>query len=145
MVKILIKGFLVYKKELELIEVIVVVKGIGVDIIEVHRIQQAIERNKRFIERIFTKEEQEYFKSVNYNAKTIAGNFAAKEAIMKVLGTGLRNFKLTDIEIVRNELGKPEVVLYNNAKNIKEQLGIENIIVSISHCNEYATANAIGF
>ncbi|MCT4595824.1 MAG: holo-ACP synthase [Anaeromicrobium sp.] len=120
------------------------IKGIGIDIIEIYRIEEAIKRNKRFIERIFTQREIEYFQKVNYNTNTIAGNFAAKEAIMKVLGTGLRNFKLKDIEVVRNELGKPEVILYNNAQRIKEQLGISNIIISISHSKKYAVANAIG-
>ncbi|PAB58750.1 holo-ACP synthase [Anaeromicrobium sediminis] len=120
------------------------IKGIGIDIIEIYRIEEAIERNKRFIERIFTEKEIEYFQKVNYNTNTIAGNFAAKEAIMKVLGTGLRNFKLKDIEVVRNELGKPEAILHNNAKKIKEQLGISNIMISISHSKKYAVANAVG-
>jgi holo-[acyl-carrier protein] synthase len=124
--------------------VVRLIKGIGIDIIEIYRIEEAIKRNKRFIERIFTQREIEYFQKVNYNTNTIAGNFAAKEAIMKVLGTGLRNFKLKDIEVVRNELGKPEVILYNNAQRIKEQLGISNIIISISHSKKYAVANAIG-
>jgi len=119
------------------------VKGIGVDIIEISRVQKAVERSPRFIERIFTQNEIEYFESKNMNMESIAGNFAAKEAIMKTLGTGLRGFKWTDIEITRDTYGKPVVALHNEAKQIAECQGIHQIMISISHCKEYAVANGI--
>lgn len=119
------------------------IKGTGIDIIEIERISKAIE-NQKFIERIFTKDEIKYFNTINNNIYTIAGSFAAKEAIVKALGTGLRGFKWVDVEITRNELGKPLVTLYRNAKNIAEEKGITKIELSISHCKEYAVAQAIG-
>ncbi|SHJ86053.1 holo-ACP synthase [Tepidibacter formicigenes] len=117
--------------------------GIGVDIIEIYRIKNAVNRNNKFLGRVFTKEEIDYFESKNFKIETIAGNFAAKEAVSKAFGTGIRNFRLTDIEILRNDLGKPYVKLYNNLYELSEKLKITEIMISISHCKEYAVANAI--
>ncbi len=119
------------------------IKGIGIDIIEIQRIAKAVKQNDRFIERVFTSLEIDYFKSCNYGANTIAGNFSAKEAVMKALGTGLRNFKWVDIEILRDSMGKPYVVLKKNAKTLAEQRNITSMLVSISHCKDYAVAQAI--
>lgn len=119
------------------------IKGTGIDIIEIERISKAI-KNRKFIERVFTINEIKYFNSINNNIYTIAGSFAAKEAIVKALGTGLRGFKWIDVEITRNELGKPVVTLYRNAKKIAEDKEISGIELSISHCRQYAIAQAIG-
>lgn len=119
------------------------VEGIGIDIIEIERINKALSKS-RFLDKVFTDKEIEYFKSTNYNINTIAGSFAAKEAAMKVLGTGLRGFKWVDIEVYRDELGKPNVILYNGARGIAEKRGISQIMISISHSKEYAVAQAIG-
>lgn len=119
------------------------IKGIGVDIIEIKRIDKAIKSNDRFLEKLFTNNEIGYFNNINRNLNTIAGSFAAKEAIVKAMGTGIRGFKWRDVEIVRDELGKPQVVLYGNAKKIAEEAMISNIMISISHCKEYAVAQAV--
>lgn len=119
------------------------IKGIGIDIIEIKRIENSIQKNRRFMERLFTPNEIDYFKSCNYSINTIAGNFSAKEAVMKALGTGLRYFKWKDIEILRDDLGKPHVILKNNAKLVAENKDIARILVSISHCKDYATAQAV--
>lgn len=103
------------------------------------------DKQKGFIDRIFTTDEIIYFKEKSFNKFTIAGAFAAKEAISKVLGTGIRGFNWTDIEIKRDELGCPMVTLFNNAQGIATEKGITNIEISISHCREYAIANAIGY
>ncbi|NLK71645.1 MAG: holo-ACP synthase [Clostridiales bacterium] len=117
--------------------------GIGTDIIEIKRIKNALEKTEdSFLDRIFTEEEKAYFKKNNYNNQSIAGGFAAKEAVMKSLGTGLRGFSFTDIEIYRDDLGKPHVRLYNNAEKIAEDKGIKIIHLSISHCKDYAIAYA---
>ena len=116
---------------------------IGVDIIEIHRIKEILEKNPRFLEKMFTSEEIEYFKKKNFKAETIAGNFAAKEAISKSIGTGIRKFKLRDIEVLRNELGKPIVKTYNNFNQICIDYNVLEIKVSISHCRDYVVANAI--
>lgn len=117
--------------------------GIGNDIIEINRIEDAVHK-PGFLERYFTASEIELFNKRKMNVSTIAGNFAAKEAVSKVLGTGIRGFALTDIEVLRDELGKPFVNLYREAASLAEQLSITQLHVSISHSKEYATAFALG-
>lgn len=121
--------------------------GIGVDIIEIERVRQAIQNNKNFLSKLFTEKEIDYFISRNMNSEVIAGNFAAKEAVSKALGTGIRGFSFKDIEILRNELGKPEVILHSGAKLIGNKLiGNNNslmIHLSISHNNSSAIAYSV--
>jgi len=119
------------------------VKGIGVDIIEIDRIEKAMKKTDRFLTRLFTEREIAYFMSKNLKAESVAGNFAGKEAVVKALGTGLRGFQWTDIEILRDELGKPVVYLYNGADQIAKDLGVSQIMLSISHCKTYAVANGV--
>jgi len=116
--------------------------GIGTDIIEIHRIEKIMMRTSSFIEKSFTNNEIEYFKSKGLKGNVIAGNFAAKEAISKALGTGFRGFGLKDIEVIRDKLGKPVV---NLSCKIYELLEIKefNIHVSISHSKENAIAYAV--
>lgn len=116
---------------------------IGIDIIEIERIENAVNKNNKFLNRNFTDLEIKYFKSKNFRPETIAGNFAAKEAISKSIGTGIRGFDFRDIEILRDELGKPIVKMYNNFEKICIDYNVKEIKVSISHCKEYAVANAI--
>ena len=121
--------------------------GIGVDIIEIERVTQAIQNNKNFLSKLFTEREIDYFISRNMNSEVIAGNFAAKEAVSKALGTGIRGFSFKDIEILRNELGKPEVILHNGANLIGNKL-VENnnslrVHLSISHNNSSAIAYSV--
>ena len=121
--------------------------GIGVDIIEIERVRQAIQNNKNFLSKLFTEKEIDYFISRNMNSEVIAGNFAAEEAVSKALGTGIRGFSFKDIEILRNELGKPEVILHSGAKLIGNKLiGNNNslrIHLSISHNNSSAIAYSV--
>ena len=121
--------------------------GIGVDIIEIERVRQAIQNNKNFLSKLFTEKEIDYFISRNMNSEVIAGNFAAKEAVSKALGTGIRGFSFKDIEILRNELGKPEVILHSGANLIGNKLiGNNNslrIHLSISHNNSSAIAYSV--
>ena len=121
--------------------------GIGVDIIEIGRVRQAIRNNKNFLSKLFTEREIDYFISRNMNSEVIAGNFADKEAVSKALGTGMRGFSFKDIEILRNELGKPEVILHNGANLIGNKL-VENnnslrVHLSISHNNSSAIAHSV--
>ncbi|MEW9121236.1 MAG: holo-ACP synthase [Thermotaleaceae bacterium] len=119
------------------------IKGIGIDIIEVERIKKAATKNKNFLEKIFTNKEIEYFQSNYFQATTIAGNFAAKEAVAKTLGTGFRGFRWIDIEVRHDALGKPEIVLYGQAEKVSQQMGIQQIWITISHSKDYAVAQAI--
>ena len=91
---------------------------IGVDIIEIDRIKKIVDKNEKFLKRFFTIKEIEYFRGKGFKYETIAGNFAAKEAISKSIGTGIRNFNLKDIEVLRDDLGKPIVKTYNNLNQI---------------------------
>jgi len=116
---------------------------IGIDIIEIERIKEAINNNPRFLNKIFTDDEIKYFESKGFKPESIAGNFAAKEAVSKAIGRGIRDFNFKDIEVLRNELGKPIVKTYNNLQQICIDYNVLEIKVSISHCKEYAVANAM--
>ncbi len=115
------------------------IRGIGTDIVEISRIEKSIE-NPRFLEKHFTKAENEYFFSKKRIAESVAACFAAKEAFFKAVGTGFSDIKIRDIEILHNELGAPYIVLYNKAKEI---LGKGKVYVSLSHSQQYATAVVI--
>lgn len=120
------------------------IKGVGIDIIEMSRINKAVENRENFVERFFTRGERDYFESKRKGkTQSIAGYFAAKEAISKALGTGLSGFKWKDIEILKSIEGVPQVALKGKAKVIATELGISEIMISISHCKEYAVAQAI--
>ena len=110
----------------------------GVDIIEIHRIKQVLDRyGERFLNRLFTPNEIDYCRG---RAPNLAGRFAAKEATMKALGTGARGVSWKDIEVVRADSGAPSVKLYGRAENRAEGLHVVEISVSISHSREYAVA-----
>jgi len=114
--------------------------GIGVDIIEIDRIKRAC-KNENFLKKVFTENEINDYKNIKFNS--LAGNFAVKEAVSKAFGTGIRSFNMTDIEVLRNNLGMPYVILHNGAKEISEKKGIVKIFVSISHNKESAIGYAI--
>lgn len=117
--------------------------GIGTDIVEIDRINKAIERTPNFINKLFTKKEIEYFISRKMRPEFIAGKFAAKESVAKALGTGFRKFGFRDIEIDKDELGKPLVLLSGEAKEIANKFGDYKLHLSISHGRENAIAYAI--
>jgi len=119
-----------------------VIKGLGTDIIEIARIASSIERyGQRFLDRIFTHQEQQYCFQYPKPASHFAGRFAAKEAVVKALGTGFRKgISWQDIEIINGALGNPEVKL---SACLREQFDPTEVLVSISHSRNYATAVAI--
>ncbi|MFL0269046.1 holo-ACP synthase [Candidatus Clostridium radicumherbarum] len=119
--------------------------GIGVDIVEIRRIKEAIERNDNFINKLFNKEEIEYLKLRGFRPEFVAGRFAAKEAVSKALGTGFRGFGFKDIVIDRTTLGKPIALLKGKAKEIAKKLGANGykIDISISHGEDSAIAYVI--
>ncbi len=118
------------------------ITGNGVDIIEVERIKRNLE-NEKFLKKIYSENEIEYLRKRKFNPQTAAGLFAAKEAVSKCLGTGFSTFGPSDIEINRNESGKPYVKLTNNALKISKENNIETIHLSISHIKDYAVAYAV--
>lgn len=117
--------------------------GNGVDLLEISRISALLERRPEFLERFFTKKETAYFESKNFKHETIAAGFAAKEAIAKAMGTGVRGFDLIDVEVLRDPLGKPVVVLHGRALEVARCKGIERIELSLSHSKTQAIAFAI--
>lgn len=117
--------------------------GIGIDIVEIERIENILKNKKRFLNKIFTDEEIKYFESKNFRPETIAGNFSAKEAISKAFGTGIKNFNFDDIEVLRDKNGKPIVKTYNNLRQMCIDYNVLEIQVSISHSENYAVANAM--
>ncbi len=119
------------------------ITGIGNDLIEIDRIAKACERSG-FIERYFTARERALFSERKNNVQTIAGNFAAKEAVAKALGTGFRNMALAEVEILRDSLGKPVAILHGRAEALARETGADRLHVAISHTKTHAAAVAIG-
>ncbi len=115
------------------------IKGIGTDIIEIQRIMKTIEKQS-FLDKIFTAQEQRLYHNVN--PQTLAGNFAAKEAVAKAFGTGFRGCSPVEIEVLRDNKGKPYVNLYGGAQDILNSIG-GRISVSISHNEKNAVAFAV--
>lgn len=116
--------------------------GVGNDIVEIARIKAVLARySQRFLNRIFTSDEQDYCLKRKEPALHLAGRFAAKEAIVKALGTGFsQGLSWLDIEIRHDPNGKPIAVLSSFAR---ELFGDLNLHISMSHCHQYATAIAI--
>jgi holo-[acyl-carrier protein] synthase len=115
---------------------------LGIDIIKVQRIRDALARfGARFSARVLTPEERGY---VRDRPETLAGRWAAKEAVSKVLGLGVRGIGWRDIEIERLPTGQPAVRLHGRAAARAQQLGMDRVAVSISHESEYAVAIAFG-
>jgi holo-[acyl-carrier protein] synthase len=121
--------------------------GHGIDIVEIERIRRLIEEHgERFLDRVFTAGEQAYCRANKKRClEHYAGRFAAKEAVLKVLGTGWRGgIAWTDVEIVKDPSGQPKVVLSGECARIAGELGISRWHVSISHIETHATASAMG-
>ncbi len=117
----------------------------GIDLVDCSRIEAMIERHsERFIQRVFTAAEQAYAEANKNKIEKLAGRFAAKEAILKLMGTGWRGkIAWTDIEIINNSIGQPEVTLTGEVEKIADKLGIKHISVSITHTANFAIASAV--
>ena len=120
--------------------------GIGTDIVEIERIREMIARHgDHFLNRCFTPNEIEYAQRHRDSAERFSGRWAAKEAVVKVLGTGfVQGITFHDFEVISLHTGQPTVQLSGEALQISQQLKIAEIKLTISHAREYATATAIG-
>lgn len=118
----------------------------GIDLIECARIADVLNRHRdRFCERILTEAERARAAEFKDPLQHIAGRFAAKEAILKVLGTGWRGqISWKDIEILNNAAGQPQVALKGECGRVAEKMGIASILLSITHTKDHAAASAIG-
>ena len=115
---------------------------VGVDIVEIARIEQAIKRwGQRFLNRIYTEAELEYCSN---RVSELAVRFAAKEAVMKALGTGRRGISWQDIEILNNQRNAPLILLHGRARSRARKLGIKELAISLSHSRDYAVASVMG-
>ena len=121
------------------------IAGIGIDIVDVHRVEKAIvTHGKVFQDKLFTPNEQKYVQGKKLQYMHMAGRFAAKEAIKKALPDGKEiGLNWHEIEILNSEDGKPYVVLHGRAKVIMEKFKLSQVFISISHTEELATANAM--
>ncbi|MCD6329534.1 MAG: holo-ACP synthase [Candidatus Cloacimonetes bacterium] len=122
--------------------------GIGTDLVEVERIKKELASyGEKFMNMLFTESERIYCtraENLAIQAQCFAARFAAKEAFLKALGSGLRGgLKWKDVEVVNNGLGKPELHMQNTAKQICDDAGINKIHVSLSHTKESAIAVVI--
>lgn len=118
----------------------------GIDLVAVPRIARLIdEHGDRFLNRCFTRAEQEASRSAKRQAEHLAARFAAKEAVLKALGTGLSaGIAWTDIEVVRLPSGAPKIQLHNKAATFAASLGVSHWLVSLTHTGDYAAASVIG-
>ena len=117
----------------------------GIDLVDCPRIEEMVKRHgERFIKRVFTTAEQAYADANKDRIEKLAGRFAAKEAVLKLMGTGWRGkIAWTDIEVVNNVAGQPEVTLSGEVKRLAEGLGIEHVSVSITHTANFVIASAV--
>ena len=114
----------------------------GVDIIEIHRVKRVFDSyGQRFLDRVFTLEEKRYCRG---RAPQLASRFAAKEAVMKLLGTGVRGVRWKDVEVARQRGQAPKIVLHGTALARAERIGLKQIALSLSHSNEFAVASVVG-
>ena len=115
---------------------------IGVDIIEIARIEKAITRWKeRFLKRVYTEKEIELCRN---RITAFAARFAAKEATMKALGTGTMMVEWQEVETLASPSGQPIVYLHGKAQSRAEQIGLKELSVSLSHSHDYAVASVVG-
>lgn len=119
--------------------------GIGIDMVEVSRIEELIEHwGPRFLDKIFTPEEQQTCMHRRFPHIHFSGRFAIKEAMLKALGTGLRSgLRWKDISTINNRLGKPTVQLFGRVRERADQMGVSTIFSSISHEQDYAIAQVL--
>jgi holo-[acyl-carrier protein] synthase len=117
----------------------------GIDMVECERLRQIVSRHgRRFLERVFTSAELDYCLGRKREVEHLAGRFAAKEAVLKVLGTGWRNgINWTDVEVRNEPSGQPRVRLAGRCLEIARQRGLGELSVSISHIPTHAIASVV--
>lgn len=113
--------------------------GIGIDLVEVQRIKQAINKRNNFLKRIYGEKEIKLSERGKFRFEELAGRFAVKEAIFKAIKTGWRRgLKFRDIAVLNEPSGAPYVILSGAAQKVAQSLGVKNIFVSISHTKDLA-------
>ncbi|TAN30371.1 MAG: holo-[acyl-carrier-protein] synthase [Actinomycetota bacterium] len=113
---------------------------VGTDILEIDRLREVLKRRPGLRQKVFTPHEVAYCDSKADAIPHFAARFCAKEAFAKAIGTGVRQFSMSEVEVVRNELGKPDIELWGEAKRIAESLAVKEIDLSISHSELFVVA-----
>ncbi|MHB1136694.1 MAG: holo-ACP synthase [Coriobacteriia bacterium] len=119
------------------------ITGLGVDIVEIARMRDALARRPRMKERLFSEEERAYCEGRNKPEIHYAMRFAAKEAVLKALGTGFSGMRFRDVEVARDERGKPVPRLSGRAAEVAEAAGVVEVHLSLSFTHENAVASAV--
>jgi holo-[acyl-carrier protein] synthase len=119
------------------------ITGLGVDIVEIDRMAAALERHPRMRERLFSKAERDYCEGRNRPEIHYALRFAAKEAVLKALGTGFSGMKFTDVEVLRDAGGRPTPQLSGRAAEVAEEIGVRELHLSLSYTHTTAVASAV--
>lgn len=119
------------------------IEGLGIDLVEISRMKKLVARES-FLKKVFTPSERRDCEGRFKPEVSLAGRFAAKEAVMKALGTGwAKGVAWTDITITNDDLGKPTAVLMGEARSTADRAGISEILISISHTQDHAVAQAV--
>lgn len=121
-----------------------VVVAIGADLVDIDRLREAMARQPGFAERVFSSEEREYCDRRRDPAERYAARFAAKEAVLKAIGTGLGGADFTDIEVIKEPNGKPELVITGRAAARAAELGIRRWLITMSHSDHLAQVFVAG-
>lgn len=118
--------------------------GIGVDLVKINRIDKAGKNHPGFLERVFTEQERAYCSKQKFPAQHYAGRFAAKEAVLKAIGTGWSaGIKWTDMEVLHGEGGGPIVNISGRVKDLMDLKGVKQVLLSYSHDEGYAVAQVV--
>jgi holo-[acyl-carrier protein] synthase len=119
--------------------------GTGIDIVETARIQDSVEKfGDRFLNRCFWSDEVAYCQGMKFPALHLAARFAAKEAISKAFGTGIgKQLGWKDMEVRKRDSGEPYLVLHGRGEELAQARGVTEVFISLSHCKEYAAAQAV--
>jgi holo-[acyl-carrier protein] synthase len=118
--------------------------GIGIDLVKIDRIDKAGKNQSGFLERVFTEREREYCSRQKFPAQHYAGRFAAKEAVLKAIGTGWSaGVKWTDMEVLHGDGGGPVVNISGRVKDLMDLKGVKQILLSYSHDEGYAVAHVV--
>jgi holo-[acyl-carrier protein] synthase len=120
-----------------------VIEGLGVDIVEIERMAAALKRHPRMKERLFSESERSYCDSRNRPEVHYALRFAAKEAILKALGTGFSGMSFRDVEVARDSTGRPQPTLHGRAAEVAEERGVTEMHLSLSYTHTTAVASAV--
>lgn len=120
-----------------------IIRGLGVDIVEIDRMRTALSRHPRMRERVFSEAERAYCDARNKPEIHYAMRFAAKEAVLKALGTGFRGMRFRDVEVMRDEHGRPVPHLYGRAAEVAAERGVVELHLSLSFTHTTAVASAV--